>query len=164
MPRPLWIVLALAGAVTAGSARDAGADITLTGYLGLTTTPTVRSMQGFAGSLGVFIVAFEFEYARISGDVATATPSMTMGIFNGIVQTPFVIKRLRFYGTIGGAVCHETLGDAGNWSYGLNYGGGVRITLAGPLYARVDYRLFDLYGSAHTPKPQRLYAGLTLVF
>jgi len=164
MPRHPWIVLALAGAVTAGIARDAGADISITGYIGMTTAPTVRSTQGFAGSLGVFIVAFEFEYSRISGDDTTATPSLTMGMFNGMVQTPFVIKRLQFYGTIGGAVCHESLGNTANWSYGLNYGGGVKITIAGPLRARVDYRLFDLYGSAHTPKPQRLYAGLTLVF
>jgi len=164
MPRHPWIVLALAAVVTAGTARGAGAEISLTGYVGVTTTPAARGAQGLAASVGVLIVAFEFEYTKMSEDLTTQTPSLTMGMFNGMVQTPFVIKRLQLYGTIGGGIYHESLGDYGKTSYGIDYGGGVKITIAGPLRARIDYRLFDLRGSARTPKPQRLYAGLTLAF
>ena len=46
----------------------------------------------------------------------------------------------------------------------LNTGGGVKINLAGPLRARVDYRVFNLKGNPRHNNVQRIYAGLNLAF
>ena len=43
---------------------------------------------------------------------------------------------------------------------GMNVGGGVKITLAGPLRVRVDYRLFTLRGSPRVSPVHRFYAGV----
>ena len=49
-------------------------------------------------------------------------------------------------------------------SFGSNVGGGVKISLVGPLRLRFDYRLFSLRGDPLHRRPQRLYAGLNLAF
>ena len=43
-------------------------------------------------------------------------------------------------------------------------GGGVKISLIGPVRARVDYRVFSLLGSPIEDTVQRLYVGLNLKF
>ena len=40
----------------------------------------------------------------------------------------------------------------------------MKISLAGPLRLRLDYRVFTLQGDALHSKPQRFYAGLNLKF
>ena len=47
---------------------------------------------------------------------------------------------------------------------GMNVGGGVKMSLAGPLRLRFDYRVFTLRGTPLYPQPQRFYAGLNLKF
>jgi opacity protein-like surface antigen len=49
-------------------------------------------------------------------------------------------------------------------NFGLNVGGGVKVSLVGPLRLRFDYRVFTLKGDARHPRPQRLYAGVNLKF
>ena len=163
MPTRAIVVMVFAIGLLAGAA-DARADINVTGFVGTTTTPGSRGAVGLAGGVGILIVAFEFEYCAVSEDAADGSPSLKTAMFNGIVQTPFVIKRLQFYGTLGAGPYHESLGDYGRTNYGIDYGGGVKISIAGPLRARVDYRFFDLRGSARVPNLQRLYAGLMLSF
>ena len=59
---------------------------------------------------------------------------------------------------------HETLGSESETNVGLNTGGGVKVTLVGPVRVRVDYRVFKLGGGALNSPAHRVYAGLTLAF
>jgi hypothetical protein len=47
---------------------------------------------------------------------------------------------------------------------GINVGGGVKVSVAGPLRLRFDYRVFTLQGDPRHSKPQRFYAGVNLKF
>jgi hypothetical protein len=46
----------------------------------------------------------------------------------------------------------------------VNTGGGVKISLLGPVKARVDYRVFKLRGDPLHSTVHRLYAGVNLAF
>ena len=141
----------------------------LTGFLGVTTTPTSRSNGGFSLGTGFVIFAFEFEYAATKEDLTSTeiAPALKTYMFNGLLQTPVPIFRTQFYGTVGGGVYHETVSTQPNGdetNIGTNIGGGAKINLAGPLRLRLDYRIFTLHGNPrHTPV-QRLYAGINLKF
>jgi opacity protein-like surface antigen len=143
----------------------AAADIT--GFLGVTTTPNNRPAKGFAIGAGLLIVGVEFEYAGTSEDLVEQAPSLRTFMFNGLLQTPFPIAGLQLYGTAGAGVYRETLSsavDPTETNVGLNLGGGAKISLAGPLRLRVDYRVFNLKGSPRHSNVQRLYAGVNLKF
>ena len=71
---------------------------------------------------------------------------------------------MQFYGTAGGGAYRESLNDSSETNFGINVGGGVKVSLAGPLRVRFDYRVFTLQGSPRHSKPQRFYAGLNLKF
>jgi hypothetical protein len=165
-PRPL-ISLFLAALALVATAAPARAD--LTGFLGVTTTPTARTNGGFSAGTGFVIVAFEFEYAATKEDLTSTqvAPALKTYMFNGLLQTPIPIARTQFYGTIGAGAYHETLSTQplnDQTNIGTNIGGGGKITLAGPLRLRIDYRVFTLHGSPrHTPV-QRIYAGINLKF
>lgn len=158
------LVMTIAAVLVSAAARDARGDINATAFLGTSTAPGARGAWGLAAGVGILVVAFEFEYSHMIDDQASGTPALDTVMFNGMVQTPFVVKRLQFYGTLGGGLYRETLGDFDHTSGGIDYGGGVKISIAGPLRARIDYRLFDLHGSARVPKPQRLYGGFIMSF
>lgn len=142
--------------------REAAADATA--FLGLTTSPTNRSARGFAFGFGLLIVGFEFEYASTTQDPLSNAPSLRTGSFNGLLQTPVEIMRMQFYATAGGGIYREVLGTAGETNVAVNTGGGVKISVFGPIRVRIDYRVFKLSGSALYSHPQRLYAGLNLKF
>jgi hypothetical protein len=140
----------------------ASADIT--GFLGVNTTPTSRPVKGFAIGVGLIIVGFEFEYAGTNEDVSELAPGLRTFMFNGLLQTPFPIAGMQFYGTAGGGVYRETLNDDSETHVGVNIGGGAKISLLGPLRLRLDYRVFTLKGDPRHSRPQRFYAGLNLKF
>ena len=85
-------------------------------------------------------------------------------MFNGLAQTPFPIAGLQFYGTAGGGVFRESVGSFSETNVGINVGGGVKMSLAGPLRLRLDYRVYTLRGTPLYSRPQRFYAGLNLKF
>jgi len=147
------------------TASPARAD--LTAFLGVNTTPVNRGVKGFAIGAGLVIVGFEGEYSGTNEDVSLGEPALRTFMFNGLLQTPIPIAGFQFYGTLGGGVFHESLSTQPNLSetnFGSNVGGGAKISLAGPLRLRVDYRVFNLHGNArHTPV-QRWYAGVNLKF
>jgi hypothetical protein len=159
--------LLLVCAVVVLFAAPARAD--LTGFLGVTPTPSSRTNGGFAAGTGFLIVAFEFEYSATKEDLSSTqvAPALKTYMFNGLLQTPIPIARTQFYGTLGAGAYHETLSTQplnDQTNIGTNVGGGAKITLAGPLRLRLDYRVFTLHGSPrHTPV-QRLYAGINLKF
>jgi opacity protein-like surface antigen len=151
-------------------AAPASADVT--GFLGTNSTPNTRPVRGFAIGTGLVIVGFEFEYAHTSDDIENAAPELRTFMFNGLVQTPIPIVRMQFYGTAGGGVFRETLdrisGETldriSETNLGINVGGGVKITLIGPLRLRLDYRVHTLRGTSLYSNPKRFYAGVNLKF
>jgi opacity protein-like surface antigen len=140
----------------------AAADITA--FLGTSPTPSTRVVKGFAAGMGLLIAGFEFEYAHTNEDLVKAAPGLRTFKFNGLLQTPIPIGGMQFYGTAGGGVFRETLDAASETNVGINVGGGVKMSLAGPLRLRFDYRVFTLRGSPLHAKPQRFYAGINLKF
>jgi opacity protein-like surface antigen len=149
-------------------AAPASAD--LTAFLGRTSTPVNRPAKGFAAGAGLLIVGFEFEYSATDEDLTTPgsiAPAIKTYMFNGLAQTPFPVARMQFYGTAGGGFYHETLSTEPNGdqtNFGTNIGGGAKISLAGPLRVRVDYRVFNFRGTPRHSTVQRIYAGVNLKF
>ena len=140
----------------------ASADITA--FLGANSTPSARTVKGFGVGMGLVIVGFEFEYAHTNEDLPEGAPGLWTYMFNGLIQTPVPIGGMQFYGTAGGRAFHETLSDRSDTNFGANIGGGIKVSLAGPLRLRFDYRVFTLQGSPLYTKPQRFYAGINLKF
>jgi opacity protein-like surface antigen len=142
----------------------ATASADFTAFLGVNPTPSSRVVRGLAGGVGLLIVGFEFEYASTSEDLDELAPALRTFMFNGLVQTPVPIAGMQFYATAGGGGYRETLDAESETHVGINVGGGVKLTLVGPLRLRLDYRVFTLQGEARHPRPQRFYAGLNLKF
>ncbi len=156
--RSLAVALLLLG-LSAASAR---ADIT--GFIGATMTPANRQVKGFAVGTGLLIVGFEFEYASTSDDPIAGAPSLNTGMGNVLLQTPGAFFGFQPYLTAGAGLYRETLGTHQDTSFGVNTGGGVKISLIGPLRLRVDYRVFKLGSGALYSPAHRVYAGLNLKF
>jgi hypothetical protein len=84
---------------------------------------------------------------------------------NLLIQTPVPVLRLQPYFTTGAGVYRESLGNiSSETNFGINNGGGVKISLIGPVRARIDYRVFTLRGSPVDDVVQRLYVGVNLKF
>jgi opacity protein-like surface antigen len=154
------IAMAVAALVLLPSTASAD----FTAFLGVNPTPSSRVVRGLSLGVGLVIVGFEFEYANTSEDLDEVAPGLRTFMFNGLVQTPVPIAGMQFYATAGGGGYRETLNDVSETHVGINVGGGVKMTLAGPLRLRLDYRVFTLQGDPRHSKPQRFYAGLNLKF
>ena len=161
--------------VLGATSRPAFADATLfigTSNVSNRDNSAWQTTKGFAIGAGLLVVGIEFEYAQTSEDVERFGPSLRTGVGNVYVQTPVPIAGLQFYGTTGGGVYRERstaeVTDITKTGFASNTGGGVKISLLGPLKARFDYRIFKLLGD----KPrdnwrstvQRFYAGINLGF
>ena len=156
--RLLPIALALVAATPSIARADA------TAFLGRMSGGDDRSVtRGFAVGVSMLVVGFEFEYANSSEDKTEATPSLRTSSGNVFVQT-FGIPGIQLYATTGGGMYRERLGTDEETAFLLNNGGGVKIKLAGPLRARVDYRVLTLKGNPRHSTIQRIYAGLNLAF
>jgi hypothetical protein len=140
----------------------ASADVTA--FIGANSTPTNRAVKGLAVGTGLLIVGFEFEYASTNEDFDKGAPALRTFMFNGLVQTPVPIGGMQFYGTAGGGIFRETLDQNSETNLGINVGGGVKMSLAGPLRLRLDYRVHTLRGSPLYSNPKRFYAGINLKF
>ena len=136
----------------------------LTAFIGVNPTPASRPVRGFAGGAGLLILAFEFEYADTSEDLRESAPRLRTYMANVLLQTPFPLAGLQFYATGGGGAYRESLANVSETNVGVNVGGGVKISLLGPLRLRLDYRVFTLRGVPRHASAQRVYAGLNLKF
>jgi hypothetical protein len=154
--------LLLFSALLLSTASNAWADITA--FLGTATDPSNRTTRGFAIGAGLLIVGFEFEYGDTVEDQVDLAPSLRTGMGNVLIQTPFAIAGFQPYFTTGAGVYRESLGNLSETNLGFNNGGGVKISLIGPVRARIDYRVFSLRGSPIEDTVQRLYVGLNLKF
>lgn len=147
----------------AAFSRPAFADGTL--FLGTITTPANHATKGFAIGAGFVVVGVEFEYASTKEDPQNAAPSLRTGMGNFYLQTPFPIAGMQFYWTTGTGGYRERLGTTHQeTNLVFNTGGGAKVSLFGPLKARLDYRVLKLRGSPLFPTLHRLYAGLNLGF
>jgi hypothetical protein len=135
-----------------------------TAFLGTTSTPSNRQTRGFALGIGLVIVGFEFEYASTSEEVEDGAPGLRTGMGNVLLQTPFAVFGLQPYFTTGGGGYRETFGTRQETHFGMNTGGGVKISLLGPVRARLDYRVFHLRGDPTHDTVHRVYAGVNLAF
>lgn len=135
-----------------------------TAFLGANTTPSNRAVKGFAVGMGLIIVAFEFEYATTSDDVAVTAPSLKTFMGDVLLQSPLPIFGFQPYLATGGGIYRETLSAHQETGAGTNVGGGVKMSLAGPLRLRIDYRVFKLGSGALNSPAHRIYAGLNLQF
>ena len=154
--------IAVAGLMCLTLAAPALADVTA--FIGANTTPANRQVRGFSAGLGLLIVGFEFEYANITDEPTAAAPALKTGSGNILLQTPGAIHGVQPYLTTGGGLYSETLGARNDTGFAFNTGGGVKVSLAGPLRLRVDYRVFNLGSGALYSPAHRVYAGLNLKF
>jgi opacity protein-like surface antigen len=152
----------LALVMLAFASTQARADITA--FIGANTTPTNRQVRGAAIGFGLLVVGVELEYAYTPDDLATAAPSLKTGTGNVILQTPVAIMGFQPYFTTGAGIYQEELGAHSDTGFAFDTGGGVKVTLAGPIRLRVDYRLFKLGSGALYSPTHRFYAGLNLKF
>jgi opacity protein-like surface antigen len=144
------------------AARPASADVT--GFYGLTLSPWTHGTKGVAVGITLVALGVEFEYGTSSEDPAARRPGLSTGSVNAILQTPLAIKGVRLYGTAGAGVYRMVSGADDKFGVGINLGGGVKISVAGPISVRLDYRVFSLQNPPVAGKPQRAYAGLNLAF
>ncbi len=156
----LGAILLLALLLT--TATPAFADATF--FIGSVTTPSSRTAKGLAIGVSLLIVAFEFEYASSPEEASDAAPALRTGMGNVLLQTPVAIAGVRPYFTTGAGGYRETLGTRQETQLGVNTGGGVKISLLGPVRARLDYRLFKLRGDPLHSTVHRVYAGLNIAF
>ncbi len=156
------VVIAMTCLAVLAAPTDALADITA--FLGVNPTPATRPVRGFAVGVGLLVVGFEFEYASSSEDLDEASPRLRTYMGNALVQTPVPIAGMQFYATAGAGGYQESIEDSSETHVGINVGGGVKMSLVGPLGLRLDYRVFTLQGDPRHSKPQRFYAGLNLRF
>ena len=150
--------------VAASLVKPDAAHADLTAFLGANTSPSNRPVQGFAAGLSLLILGVEFEYANTSSDNMAAAPGLKTGMLNLLLQTPFGISGLQFYGTIGAGLYREAGNGSQETNGGTNVGGGVKVALTGPLRMRLDYRAFTLRGLPQHSHQHRFYAGLNIGF
>ena len=156
--RRLPLIAALVLVAAAPAAADA------TAFIGSSTTPANRTAKGFAVGVSLLIVGFEFEYSSTGESPEHAAPALRTGMGNVLLQTPVPVAGIQFYFTTGAGAYRETLGSHEETYAGFNSGGGAKISLLGPLRARLDYRVFRLRGEPLYSTVHRFYAGLNLAF
>jgi hypothetical protein len=155
-----FALLALALVAAAPSVARADA----TAFLGRNSANGDRQVtRGFAFGVSLLVVGFEFEYANSKEDQTDATPSLRTTSGNVSAQT-FGLPGFQLYATTGAGFYRERLANDQETAFLLNNGGGIKINLAGPLRARVDYRVFTLKGHPKHATVQRIYAGANFAF
>jgi opacity protein-like surface antigen len=154
--------LIFAAALLAVTAVPARAD--LTAFIGANTTPANRQVSGVALGFGFLIVGVELEYGYTPDDPTAAAPSLKTGMGNVLLQTPVAFMGFQPYFTTGVGIYQEELGTHSDTGVGFNTGGGVKVSLVGPIRLRVDYRVFKLGSGALDSPAHRFYAGVNLKF
>jgi opacity protein-like surface antigen len=155
-------ILAAALLLVLTMAQPAHADATA--FIGANMTPSNRQVRGASIGFGLLVVGFELEYAFTPDDPLASAPSLKTGMGNVLLQSPAPFFGIQPYFTTGGGLYREELGVHQDTGVGLNTGGGVKVSLAGPLRLRVDYRVFKLGSGALNSPTHRVYAGLNLKF
>src|SRR5262245_49687359 len=133
-------------------------------FVGSSLTPSNRAAKGIAIGVGLLIVGFEFEFFDTGESLENLAPSLRTGMGNILFQTPFPIAGFQPYFTTGTGIYRERLDPRQETNIGFNTGGGAKISLVGPIRARLDYRVFNLRGEPLHSTVHRIYAGLNVAF
>jgi len=141
---------------------SAFADATV--FLGSTTSPNNRQTRGAALGAGLLIVGAEFEYASTPERPQDGSPALQTGMANVYIQTPFALAGLQPYATTGLGLYRERLGSLQETNVLFNSGGGVKVSLLGPVRMRFDYRVLKLRGTPAVSLVHRYYVGVNLKF
>ena len=161
-----WIFAAFVLAAAVPARADA------TAYVGAIVAGSARPTVGVAfGQFGSRAIGGEVDYWHT---VAAAPNEASISAIsaNVILQSSSRTHRYQFYGVAGFGVYGETLQGTGSGEVGtVDIGGGTKLTLAGRMKVRLDYRVF-LLGEATDAAagfvvhrhPQRLTAGFTVAF
>lgn len=155
-------LLACASCLLALAVTDASADVTF--FLGTASAPTTRAMRGAAIGVNFLVVGAEFEYTSTVEDAASGSPALKTAMVSGHVMPPFAIARMQPYLAVGGGGYRERIGSRQETNVAISTGGGVKVSLLGPLRARFDYRLMKLRGAPVQDRLHRFYAGLNVSF
>jgi hypothetical protein len=145
-----------------GAAAPASAD--LTAFVGFSPSPERHPGWGAAFGSGLLVIGFEIEYCDLKQERDEGVPGLKTGMGNLLVQTPVPVGGWQFYGTAGGGLYRERLGEDTETSFVGNVGGGAKFTLSGPMRLRFDYRILNLRGDPLHSRIHRFYAGLNLAF
>lgn len=153
----------------AGVAQGREARINATAFAGAAMTPDPHVAIGIAVGLRPrpTPVSLEFEYSRSGSDPAEGVPAIVTFSGNVLLQFPVQASRYQFYGTFGVGVYGLSLDSKSSEPDGVwNFGGGAKITIAGPLKLRVDYRAFRLapIPREYHSNEHRLYLGIVAGF
>jgi opacity protein-like surface antigen len=159
--RTLWpvVIVVLLSPFFVGTAN---ADVTA--FLGSTTRPSNRQVRGIAVGAGFLIVGAEFEYADAREEPLDGAPALRTGMANVYAQPLLGLAGVQPYATTGVGLYREQLGTRRETNVGFNAGGGIKVSLLGPVRVRLDYRVFKLRGTPINPLVHRFYVGLTLGF
>jgi len=142
----------------AATAQTPAPPVNLTAFAGAAMTPDAHAVSG----IGVGVrpqpgpVSIEFEYSRSQIDRARSVPSIMTLAANFLVQVPVRQSRFELYGAFGlGFYVLQPDRQSGDADSAWNFGGGAKVTLAGPVKLRMDYRVFRL-----APIPGRHHSDL----
>ena len=135
-----------------------------TAFLGRNSAGSDRAaVRGFAVGVSMLVVGFEFEYATMNEDETLGRPSLRTTSGNVFAQT-FGLPGFQLYATTGAGLYRERTATDQESALVLNNGGGAKISIAGPIRARIDYRIFNFKGNPRHKTMQRIYAGINLSF
>ena len=154
--------LALAAALVLLHVAHASADATA--FVGSVWTPNNRAAKGLSVGFGLFVVGAEFEWSAANEVATDGTPSLRTGSGNLLLQSPLPVFGFQPYVTTGIGAYSERLREEAERGLAFNSGLGVKISLLGPIRARVDYRTFRLRGEPRYPTVHRTYVGLNISF
>lgn len=162
------IRIAVVGALMLPSPVSAQATGTV--LLGLMTVDGPRRSLGVAFGYSS-VAGFEIEYTGALGG-ESADRSSVGGIFGNAIVHPMTIGNLQFFVIGGFGMWGEKFADGTGTGLlsATDFGGGLKIKIIERLRMRVDYRIFLLGDPEETSvvpstkRPQRLSAGLHLVF
>src|SRR4026209_2089820 len=160
--RPRIVRALMLTAMVMMAATPAFADITA--FIGANTTPANRQVRGVAVGIGFLVVGFEFEYGFTVDEPTANAPSLKTGRGNLPLQSPIAFHGVQPYFTTGVGLYNESIGTHDDTGVALNTGGGVKVSLAGPLRVRLDSRVIKLGSGALFTPAHRIYAGLNLKF
>jgi opacity protein-like surface antigen len=155
------LIAASVAAMLLSAPTAARADITA--FLGAYLTTPRQSVRGVSVGFKILVAGVEFEAVRAPEEVEAKQPEIQEGSASVLVETP--TGRVKLYGLLGAGLYRMLVaGVAGDTNSSLHIGGGVKITLAGPIGLRLDYRLIKLNGLVEDDTRQRVYAGVRIDF
>jgi hypothetical protein len=164
---PLMMLGLSAGAAVAQTPTG---PVNLTAFAGAAMVPDAHAVSG----IGVGVrpqpgpVSIEFEYSRSRSDPTRPVPAIVTLAGNFLVQVPVRQSRFELYGAfgVGFYVLQPDPQSGEDADSAWNFGGGAKVTLAGPLKLRIDYRVFRLAASPgrHHSDLRRLSVGIVAGF